>query len=394
MKRVRKEQRTLESLFYDKLHVRNTQYTNLEDLVVRRMKVLRLLESFKSGVSLQDISDQWEDVESHFYCRLLCSQALWSVKWFVGLETQLFRKRLLSYESEKVGVYFKESFLRRLEGIDTDKNLILPHSSLLMKERGPFEYNSDLKVHFTKVYDLVATRRVKLDRGYCKINPEVMRSCLNNFYRQFLEEKMYWLYEYMLRTPDERLKKLHERIFSEKKPISAPTTIEDSHKYLPPCISKLINKLKKTRHIKYNDRQTLCLFLKDTGVSVEENIQFMRSAFDVTKSVFDKEYLYGIRHNYGLEGKKANYSSFTCKKIISMSREPNTCGCPFTNDLDGLSEYMASKGVECPEIENMIKNSGCQEACSSVLAKILDKNHAATISSPVDFYREYRADKQ
>ena len=53
----------------------------------------------------------------------------------------------------------------------------------------------------------------------------------------------------------------------------------------------------------------------------------------MTAEKWQKEYAYGIRYNYGLEGKRVNWSPHSCMKIIS---EPGTNanagehhGCPF-----------------------------------------------------------------
>lgn len=46
------------------------------------------------------------------------------------------------------------------------------------------------------------------------------------------------------------------------------------------------------------------------GLSIEEAIIFWRKSFSrMTDDRFNKEYKYNIRHSYGLEGRRHNYSA-------------------------------------------------------------------------------------
>ena len=57
------------------------------------------------------------------------------------------------------------------------------------------------------------------------------------------------------------------------------------------------------------------------GLPLEEALRFWRSEFAarVPGDKFDKEYAYNVRHSYGKEGKKANYTPWGCLKIVQMT---------------------------------------------------------------------------
>jgi len=65
------------------------------------------------------------------------------------------------------------------------------------------------------------------------------------------------------------------------------------------------------------------VLLQGIGLSLEEALIFWRAEFtklmDVDK--FDKQYAYNIRHNYGKEGKRQDYTPYSCMKII-MTNPP------------------------------------------------------------------------
>ena len=86
----------------------------------------------------------------------------------------------------------------------------------------------------------------------------------------------------------------------------------------PLCMNNLYRGLTKDHHLKHGGRMQFGLFLKGIGLSLEDALVFWRSAFArrTPPDKFNKQYAYNIRHNYGKEGKRSNYTPYGCMKII------------------------------------------------------------------------------
>lgn len=58
-------------------------------------------------------------------------------------------------------------------------------------------------------------------------------------------------------------------------------------------------------------------------------------------------YAYNIRHNYGKEGKRANYTPYSCAKIMDSSPggSNEVHGCPYKQDIEKLTRDLRVIGA-------------------------------------------------
>jgi Eukaryotic-type DNA primase, large subunit len=93
----------------------------------------------------------------------------------------------------------------------------------------------------------------------------------------------------------------------------------------PLCMREMHKYLRANHHLKHWGRLQYGLFLKGIGLTLEDSIKFWRAEFTkkMTNDKFEKGYLYNIRHSYGKEGKRADYTPWTCAKIIQHSSPGN-----------------------------------------------------------------------
>ena len=58
--------------------------------------------------------------------------------------------------------------------------------------------------------------------------------------------------------------------------------------------------------------------MQGIGLPLEEAMKFWRAEFGPKSAgeAFDKKYAYGVRYNYAKEGKRTDYTPYSCMKII------------------------------------------------------------------------------
>ncbi|XP_072134212.1 DNA primase large subunit isoform X2 [Mobula birostris] len=143
-------------------------------------------------------------------------------------------------------------------------------------------------------------------------------------------------------------------------------------KSYPPCMRQLHKALRDHHHLRHGGRMQYGLYLKGIGITLDQALQFWKSEFikgKVEPDKFDKSYAYNIRHSYGKEGKRTDYTPFSCMKII-LSNAPTQGdyhGCPFRHcDPEILKSKLQSYKVPLAgitQIMDLVKGMHYQLAC-------------------------------
>ncbi|KAI8917954.1 eukaryotic and archaeal DNA primase, large subunit-domain-containing protein [Entophlyctis helioformis] len=154
--------------------------------------------------------------------------------------------------------------------------------------------------------------------------------------------------------------------------------------HFPPCMLTLHQSLRQAGHLKHFGRLQFSLFLKGIGLPVEEALLFWRRAFHkLTEEEYRKKgYAYGVRYNYGMEGKRTNYTPYSCLKII-MSMSPgagDAHGCPFKHfSADALGGMMARMQVDDgagQDVLRLARDGHYQLACTRLYEVSRGRVHA------------------
>ncbi|XP_074575884.1 putative DNA primase large subunit [Curcuma longa] len=368
-------------------------------------------ELWRAHMRHQDPSEVMnKDIISHFVLRLVYCRTDELRKWFLSMETSLFRYRF------------------RLESPESQRSLMsefqLPYKAI---SRAEFEtvkeklnqvarsigqpLNADtlfFKAPFEEVPELFAGRRVFLKKGFAYVAMNQAVSLVATQFRSNLSKSLVltnrkWT-STIRDTERDRLAPIIEALstgylgpdYSQPKN-SAEISLKDIDRLasssFPLCMRHLFDKLRETHHLKHGGRMQLGLFLKGVGLRLEDALLFWKSEFSqkVGAERFDKEYAYSIRHNYGKEGKRTDYTPYSCQKVISSTPSVGDHhGCPFRHfseeNLRAALTKMGVCGRSVDGILDKVRNRHHQIACTLTFEAIHDAPCDSGINHPNQYF--------
>ncbi|KYO47113.1 DNA primase large subunit [Alligator mississippiensis] len=375
---------------------------------------LRKLKFPFKALAEDDYDARRKDHISHFILRLAYCQSEDLRRWFIQQEMDLFRYRFnelsdslvqqfleyvnLLYEpiSEEVKERLKDELLMSTPGLSAEK----------VKEQAFY------KIPLQDAQDLIRVRRVLLNYGFALVPHQDMVVIILNNYRTKLSKALALTARSLPAVQsDERLQPLlnhlsHSYIgpdYSAQKntgKISLEQIDTLSVKSYPICMRQLHKALRENHHLRHGGRMQYGLFLKGIGLTLEQALEFWKSEFirgKIDADKFDKGYAYSIRHNYGKEGKRTDYTPFSCMKII-LSNPPSQGdyhGCPFRHSDPELlkqklqSYKISSTGIS--QILELVKGMHYQLACQKYFELTHDVDD---IGFPLNHPNQYFVESQ
>ncbi|KAH9708133.1 DNA primase large subunit [Citrus sinensis] len=298
----------------------------LEDFEVFAMDRLRVLKGISDALARGKrpeemenlVRDLWKanmrhpeaseevnkDIISHFVLRLVYCRTEDLRKWFLSMETALYRYRFLLRSSEAKRALMAEFDLpckaisrtefenvkEKLEQVARSFDQPLPTADAIF-----------YKVPFEEVPELVAGRRVYIHKGHAYVAMHQVVSLVVTQFRSNLSKAL------ILTN-----RKWTSTIREQERDRLTPIVEALSMSYLGPDYSQP----KEFGEISIKDLDQLArssfplcmrhLFDKGVGLRMEDALAFWKAEFSqkVGAERFDKEYAYSIRHNYGKEGKR------------------------------------------------------------------------------------------
>ena len=351
-----------------------------------------------------------KDYYSHFILRLAYCRSEDLRRWFLQNEVELFKWRFVNNPPEELNTWLARNGLR-YEAISREEASELQDKLQEMARCRAAWYKEDAvssedrrehyKVPFEEVIDLIRQRRVFVRAGFAYVPQTDLVSIVATRVRAHLSKQLSMharAWPALREEEQERLAGFLESLatqyigtddYTDAK-AGSKASVADlpmlAKRSMPLCMSNMHTKLVETHHLKHKARTQFGLFLKGIGLTVEESYQVWRSNFTKDPAMnaekWQKEYAYGIRYNYGLEGKRTNWTPHSCQRIIM---EPGTNaasgehhGCPFkTFDEVQLRAQLQQMGVAATEA-NFILDKARGQHYQVACGKFFEAKHKGT----------------
>lgn len=406
----------------------------LEDFEAFAVDRLRVLKAISDGLSrgkkpeeMEKLVDElWKthmrhpkpseavnkDVISHFVLRLVYCRTEDLRKWFLSMETTLFRYRFKSKGAEAQRTLMADFDLPykavNTAEFESVKDKLGQVARSIGQQPPPTADAIFYKVPFEDVPELVAGRRVYIHRGNAYVAMNQVVSLVVTQFRSFLSKALIltnrkWTSSIKEQEKD-RLTPIVEVLstsylgpdYSQPRE-SAEISLKDidhlAKSSFPLCMRHLYDKLKEDHHLKHGGRMQLGLFLKGVGLKLDDALAFWRAEFSqkVGAERFEKEYAYNIRHNYGREGKRTDYTPFSCQKVISSTPGVGDHhGCPFRHfSEENLRAALGGMGVGnrgMDDIIDKVRNRHYQVACTLTFEAVHGSSCDAGINHPNQYF--------
>eukprot|EP00055_Hartaetosiga_balthica_P003825 m.9104 g.9104 ORF g.9104 m.9104 type:complete len:511 (+) comp3364_c0_seq1:14-1546(+) len=428
--------------FYSQPPTEDISLEEFEDLAVARLHVLRTCETarvryprggdefdkmikkaakehlqWNAGEIHEDVlyDMRRRDYLSHCILRLAYCRTDDLRRWFLHQEKELFQWKLNS-SKQLLQPFIELNNLHFDKVADEEKMHYRSELESVYYARSHQQMSDNVdfyKIPFEQALDLVRLRSAFVRSGVVYVAQDQLSTIVVGSFRMRLSKSL-------MRTSkalptleeDDRLlpmlKQLSEQNigndFKSKSSISgtvAPADIPQlAVESFPLCMSECQRALKESHHLKHGARMQYGLFLKGIGLSLEDALAFWKTEFTKSMSYekFDKSYSYNIRHNYGKEGKRANYTPYNCMRII-MGNSPgvgDAHGCPFRHYNEGnlRTRLLANKiqRTDIDEVTDLVKMHHFQLACSryfEITHPTAPKGSIA-INHPNEYFEESR----
>ena len=392
----------------------------LKELREAKPTSLRGFYDLASRVDVKKVQDEdiilnrRNDWISHFILRLAYCRSEELRRWFVSHETDLFRFRwwlLKNKAPEELDQFTEVSGLNYKPISQEERQEKIVKLGAASQYASP--HDSFYKVHWLEAIDLVRARRVYMEAGKAYIPSSELLSLVLGVFRSSLSKELVLTCRALPVLEDDTrlvnmITNLDKRYTGDDYSTKTagrvmPHEIDGlSKRNFPLCMSTIQNILTSSHHIKYKARLQYGLFLKGIGLTLEDAMKFFRGEFtkkgDIDIDKFDKEYAYGIRYNYGKEGKKKNWQPWDCMRIIMENIGPGeNHGCPFRHhESKSVRQRIEAYGLKKEEVDAIYKKveeGHYQIACGLHFSALhLKELSTGSVSHPNQWYLESRGD--